>query len=74
MLPTDSVLKNGSGRSFHAHISVHNSNKDINATKNTNLCTYSLAKEDDNLHLIALQNVIIKMKLSGKLLTLLHRN
>jgi hypothetical protein len=27
------------GRHFHVHISVHNSNKPINATKNTNLCT-----------------------------------
>jgi hypothetical protein len=40
------------GRSFHVHISVHSSNKPINAIKNTNFCTYSLAKEDDDNNLI----------------------
>jgi len=56
-------------RSFHVHISVHNLNKPTNATKNTHLRTYSLAKEDgDNLirnsqyrDLMARQNTIINI-------------
>ena len=42
------ILVSVLGRSFHVHITVHNLNKPINVTKNKNLCTYSLAKEDDN--------------------------
>ena len=66
------------GRRFHVHISVHNWNKPVNVIKNTNLCTYSHAKEDDtNLirnsqkhGLMALQ----RSKMSGVLLTFLHWN
>jgi len=49
--------------------------------KSTNLCTYSLAKKGDNLirnnqqhELMAFQNTIIKMKISGILSTSLHWN